>query len=69
MKLVYKCGHCGRSIATELPALVGKLVDIESALDHITTGASIAGVISRKWIRHECEPGIAGIAPLVAVME
>lgn len=69
MKLVYKCGHCEQASAVELPSQVSNAVGIESALDHIMTGASIAGVISRKWIRHECEPGIAGIAPLVAVME
>lgn len=67
MKLVYKCGHCGLAKEFDAPSNITP----ETALQ-IFDGYRFANFCEesmRKWIRHECAPGVNGIATLIAVVE
>lgn len=70
MKLIYKCQHCGQAREAEMPAS-----PVPYGPEHVW--AAMAGDAwalryvpeFRKWIRHPCEPGVHGMASIVAVIE
>jgi hypothetical protein len=69
MRTVYKCSHCGRGQTFDIPASIG--VTVQQVLESVATGESFGdrNVRIMPFVCHPCEPGIHGIAPIVAVIE
>jgi len=68
MKLIYKCSYCGQAKEFDYPTQACH--DVEFVLTHALHGY-VPGVSggARPWIRHPCQPGVHGIANLVAILE
>ena len=64
MNLIYKCEHCGAASQHDAAALRGRAT-VEQILASLDTDAPIV----RTWIRHQCAPGVHGLAGLAAVIE
>ena len=70
MKLVYKCLHCGLATNCEIPKRAPYTVDtILAGIPGTLVAFDESKYKVASWIRHECEPGIHGIAYIAAVIE